>query len=65
MTKVLRVCLQVLTIRVCDSHITGRPDVGYVKFPLTRMPRDGCLTSWLPVQVCSAASTYSCRNRHI
>ena len=43
---------QVLNIRVCDSHITGRPDVGYVKFPLTRMPQDGCLTAWLPVQVC-------------
>ena len=43
--------MQVLTIRVCDAHITGRPDVGYVKFPLTRMPADGCLTAWLPVQV--------------
>ena len=50
--------LQVLTIRVCDSHLTGRPDVGYVKFPLTRMPQDGCLTSWLPVQVCSSISEH-------
>lgn len=43
--------MQVLTIRICDAHITGRPDVGYVKFPLTRMPADGCLTAWMPVQV--------------
>lgn len=55
-----RVCLveslvtaaQVVTIRICDSHITGRPDVGYVKFPLVRMPADGRTTAWLPVQVC-------------
>ncbi|EIE26036.1 hypothetical protein COCSUDRAFT_61028 [Coccomyxa subellipsoidea C-169] len=40
----------VVTIRVCDSHITGRPDVGYVKFPLVRMPSDGRTTAWLPVQ---------------
>ncbi|CAL8470275.1 g9817 [Coccomyxa elongata] len=41
---------QVVTIRICDSHITGRPDVGYVKFPLVRMPADGRTTAWLPVQ---------------
>lgn len=45
---------QVVTIRICDSHITGRPDVGYVKFPLVRMPSDGRTTAWLPVQVISA-----------
>jgi hypothetical protein len=41
---------QVLTVRICDSHITGRPDVGYVKLPLVRMPTDGAMTAWLPVQ---------------
>ena len=38
-------------MRICDSHITGRPDVGYIKFPLVRMPTDGTMTAWLPVQV--------------
>jgi len=51
--------LQVLTIKVCDSHITGRPAVGYVKFPLTRMPQDGCLTAWLPVQVQHSSEVYT------
>lgn len=40
---------QVLTVRICDSAMTGRPDVGYVKLPLVRMPNDGLMTAWLPV----------------
>lgn len=41
---------QVLMVRICDSAMTGRPDVGYVKLPLVRMPSDGLMTAWLPVQ---------------
>ncbi|KAK9809249.1 hypothetical protein WJX72_012084 [[Myrmecia] bisecta] len=40
---------QVLEISVRDSHLTGRPAVGIVKVPLSRMPADGKLTAWLPV----------------
>lgn len=57
--------MQVLTIRVCDSHITGRPDVGYVKLPLTRMPQDGCMTAWLPVQVCMHLQKTKVSPRHL
>ena len=50
----VRICgfllTQVLTVRICDSAMTGRPDVGYVKLPLVRMPNDGLMTAWLPVQ---------------
>jgi len=41
---------QVLTISVHDSRITGRTDLGAVRFPLSRMPSDGRMSAWLPVQ---------------
>lgn len=41
---------QALTISIRDSHITGRPDVGYVRLALSQMPADGKMEAWLPVQ---------------
>ena len=42
---------QELMISVRDSHITGRPDVGVVRVPLTRVPPGGgALTLWAPVR---------------
>lgn len=43
--------VQVLTISVHDSRITGRTDLGIVRFPLSRMPSDGRMSAWLPLQV--------------
>ena len=34
-----------------DSQLTGRPAVGRVKVPLSRIPADGRMTAWLPLQV--------------
>ncbi|KAK9822688.1 hypothetical protein WJX81_000906 [Elliptochloris bilobata] len=45
---------QVLTISVHDSRITGRPDLGIVRLPLSRMPSDGRMSAWLPVQSSAA-----------
>ena len=42
---------QMLDIRIRDSHLTGRPDVGYVRLPLSRIPSTGIINAWLPVQV--------------
>jgi hypothetical protein len=58
--EVLLCHVQVVTIRICDSQITGRPDVGYVKFPLVRMPSDGRTNAWLPVQVHCAFLSSAC-----
>lgn len=33
-----------------DSHITGRPEVGRVEFPLRTGVSDNTLNVWLPVQ---------------
>lgn len=43
--------LQVLDVTVLDSHLTGRPEVGHVRLPLSRIPRDGSMTAWMPLQV--------------
>ena len=43
--------LQILEVRVRDSHLTGRADVGSVKFPLRNIPSDGHISTWLPVEV--------------
>ena len=43
---------QVLEIAVQDSQLTGRPAVGRVSVPLSRIPEDGRMTAWLPVQAC-------------
>jgi hypothetical protein len=40
---------QTLDIQVRDSHLTGRPLLGDVSFPLSRLPADGTLDAWLPV----------------
>ena len=40
-----------LEIAVQDSQLTGRPAVGRVSVPLSRIPEDGRMTAWLPVQV--------------
>ena len=32
-----------------DSHLTGRPDVGKVEFPLSKLRANECLSVWLPV----------------
>jgi C2 domain len=40
---------QTLEIQVRDSHLTGRPLLGDVSFPLSRLPADGALDAWLPV----------------
>lgn len=45
------VCVQVLEVHVRDSHLTGRADLGYIKFPLRSIPPDGHVTAWVPVQV--------------
>lgn len=44
---------QALEVTVLDSHLTGRPEVGHVVLPLSRIPKDGTMTAWLPLQVCS------------
>jgi hypothetical protein len=41
--------IQTLDIQVRDSHLTGRPLLGDVSFPLSRLPADGTLDAWLPV----------------
>ena len=41
--------IQSLEIQVRDSHLTGRPLLGNVSFPLSRLPADGALDAWLPV----------------
>lgn len=41
---------QTLRISIRDSHLTGRPDVGWVDFVLRDIPEDGTITTWLPVQ---------------
>lgn len=41
---------QTLDVTVRDSHLTGRSEVGYVRFPLSAIPPDGCIDVWLPVQ---------------
>lgn len=43
--------MQVLEVHVRDSHLTGRADLGYIKFPLRSIPPDGHVTAWVPVQV--------------
>ena len=40
---------QTLDIQVRDSHLTGRPLLGNVSFPLSRLSSDGTLDAWLPV----------------
>ena len=42
---------QVLEFHVRDSHLTGRADLGYVKFPLRSIPAEGHISTWLPIQV--------------
>lgn len=42
--------VQTLEVYIKDSPITGRPEVGKVEFPLNKLPRDGSLSIWLPVQ---------------
>ena len=42
--------VQTLEVYIKDSPITGRPEVGKVEFPLNRLPTDGSLSIWLPVQ---------------
>ena len=44
-----------LEISVEDSQITGRPEVGLLDVPLSRIPKDGRMTAWLPLQVPPAA----------
>ena len=44
-------CGQVLEVQVLDSQLTGRPEVGHVSLPLSRIPRDSTMTAWLPLQV--------------
>lgn len=41
---------QILDVTVRDSHLTGRSEVGFVRFPLSAIPPDGCIDVWLPVQ---------------
>ncbi|KAK9807914.1 hypothetical protein WJX73_000677 [Symbiochloris irregularis] len=41
---------QVLEVQVLDSQLTGRPEVGHVSLPLSRIPRDSTMTAWLPLQ---------------
>ncbi len=41
---------QTLEVSIRDSHLTGRPSVGFVKLPLSRIPPDGSLDAWLPVR---------------
>eukprot|EP00210_Caulerpa_lentillifera_P007763 g7408.t1 len=41
---------QVLEVFIKDSHITGRPEVGKVEFPLDTLPKDGSLSIWLPIK---------------
>ena len=43
--------VQVLDIAVQDNQLTGRPEVGRVSIPLARIPEDGRMTAWLPLQV--------------
>ena len=43
---------QALEIRLCDSHMTGRVDIGSVRVALSDLPDDGdAFGWWLPVQV--------------
>lgn len=39
-----------LEIHVRDSHITGRPDVGHISFPLRDLPADGIASVVLPLE---------------
>ena len=43
------VVMQVLEVYIKDSHLTGRPDVGKVEFPLAKLKTNESLTVWLPV----------------
>lgn len=45
-----RLALQVLDIAVEDNQLTGRPSVGRIHIPLARIPKDGCMTAWLPLE---------------
>ena len=46
-----------LEISVEDSQLTGRPEVGLLEVALSRIPKDGRMTAWLPLQVCCPCST--------
>jgi hypothetical protein len=42
--------MQTLELQVCDSHMTGRVEVGTVSLPLNDLPLDGSLHGvWLPL----------------
>jgi len=41
---------QTLDIQVRDSHLTGRPLIGHVSLPLSKVPIDDTLDCWLPIQ---------------
>ena len=43
---------QVLEIQVCDSHMTGRVDVGSIRLALSELPLEGAvLGRWVKLQV--------------
>ena len=42
---------QVLEIQVRDSPLTGRADLGRIKYSLRNIPPDGHISTWLPVEV--------------
>ena len=39
-----------LDIAVEDNQLTGRPAVGRIHIPLSRIPKDGRMTAWLPLE---------------
>jgi hypothetical protein len=41
---------QELEVRILDSPITGRAEVGTARLALARLPREGALEAWLPVE---------------
>jgi len=52
---------QALEVNVRDSHLTGRPDVGWAKFPLSELPPSGqatvCLSLEAPTKGLQAQGT--------
>lgn len=39
-----------LEILVCDSHLTGKPEVGRIAFPLRNLTPDVGVSLWLPLE---------------
>ena len=56
---------QVLEFHVRDSHLTGRADLGYVKFPLRSIPAEGHISTWLPVQVSCLVTLVTLRHKSV